>query len=130
MNAENQTNGRMANAVNSTLAVFIARFIVPALMLVVGSLGTFVLNNLLHSINGIEDTEKKQWEALGATNKEVNSVRDQATGAKNALDAAKQYQDEIVGQLRSELGDHETRIRTLERPTVSLPPAPSIPMRR
>ena len=95
---------------DSTIMTAFARVAMPILVTLIGAGGSFILYQLLGSINEIKDNFKPVWVQIGETNRTVNDIH-------SSVKATQAAQDVITKQFEGVLADHETRIRVLERPS-------------
>ena len=106
MTGEPQTNGtRLRTLADNTLALIVARYVMPAILGILGSLMVFYLQQNAHSTN-------KAIDGLISTHEAVEVLISRFDGERASRN------EEITG-LNKMINDHETRIRVLERPSVA-----------
>ena len=102
-------NGKLRDAMESTAALTMGRFVMPILVSLVGVAGTVILWLVWHSVEEVKanhiNAASEMWKTIG----KINDIQHQD-------EVIVQRQLDISDSLKALTQDHEQRIRTLERP--------------
>ncbi|MGH7247351.1 MAG: hypothetical protein ACREH9_04525 [Pseudomonadota bacterium] len=104
----NELNGRMRVAAESTLGIIVARFVIPGLIFIMGTLGSVVLYGLADRISALDDSTRE-------TAAKAIEVHEEISVLASKFDASQTIRRDEIATLRATLLDHEGRIRALER---------------
>ena len=95
-------------ALDSTILKWMARVILPALLVIGSTAGAWVLNRAVDTV----DRQGIKIEKIGA---EVSNHTSSFVAINNYLETITRQRDTQIQDIKSSLQDHETRVRILER---------------
>ena len=114
------TDSNFTKAVESKSALVFARFIMPILISLLGAAGTVILGLVWSSVGEIKTIQtenvKQIWQTMGKNHdQETETSRSMGVLSQTVTDHI-QKETDIDDQLKDIVKDHETRMRSLERP--------------
>ena len=108
---------RLANSTASTVTTRLVIIIIPVLMAIIGYLASSKLDE-------IKETQGKFWGAVSTINSNLGDIKTNQATVTTALQSHTREDDLFETTVKGAILDHETRIRTLERPPLP-PPRPN-----
>jgi len=119
MNAEaNGNGGRIRSLSDSTIGIIIARYVVPPIIAALVGLGTLVLHNIDAAIEQIRSDSKSDtsamWSAIQRTTDGMNSTREAVEVLIEKFGNYQAAHSAENDRIKSELADHESRLRSIE----------------